>query len=313
MSAEVTAAGQPLLSAIILTYNEDANLPACLGSLRVLAPEIFVVDSGSSDETRAVATRFGSAVVRHPFETHAKQWRWALDNIPISTEWILALDADQRLTPELALEIAEVLRGSANGERGKDGFFIKRRQIFRGRWIKHGGYYPKYLLKLFRRGRVLIDERDLVDHHFYVRGPVAKLRHDMIEDNQKENDISFWIEKHVRYAALLAKQEYEARAGRAGSPIQPSLTGNPDERTLWLKQLWSRLPLYVRSCLYFVYRYVFLLGFLDGRQGFVFHFLHAFWFRVLVDIKLGELRASGWQRTRTVRDSPPTIKRKVGR
>jgi glycosyltransferase involved in cell wall biosynthesis len=295
MSAELTAAGRPSLSIIILAYNEEANLPACLASLEVLAPEIFVVDSGSGDQTRAIAVRCGATVIEHAFETHAKQWKWALENTPISTEWILALDADQRLTAKLTQEISDVLRESAKGQRGVDGFYIKRRQVFRGRWIRHGGYYPKYLLKLFRYGKVLIDERELVDHHFYVGGPVAKLRYDLIEENQKENDISFWIEKHVRYASLLARQEFEGQNGKRGNLIEPSMRGNLDQRTLWLKRFWSRLPLYVRSFLYFIYRYVFRLGFLDGKEGFVFHFLHAFWFRVLVDIKLEEMRWKGRQ------------------
>lgn len=170
-----------------------------------------------------------------------------------------------------------------------DGFYIKRRQVFRGRWIKHGGYYPKYLLKLFRRDKVSTDANDLVDHHFYVDGCVAKLNHDMIEDNWKENDISFWIEKHNRYASLLASEEFERRRNGRQELMEPSLAGNPDQRTLWLKRQWSRMPLYVRPFLYFLYRYIFRLGFLDGKEGFVFHFLQGFWFRLLVDIKLEEI------------------------
>ena len=171
-----------------------------------------------------------------------------------------------------------------------DGLFIKRRQLFRNRWIKHGGYYPKYLLKLFRRDKVLMDPGDLVDHHFYLTGRSKKLRHDLVEANKKEDDISFWIDKHNRYASLLAREEFGWRAGSRATAITPRVLGNPDQQTLVLKQFWRRLPLYLRPFLYFSYRYFVRLGFLDGKEGAIFHFLQAFWFRLLVDIKLDEMQ-----------------------
>src|SRR5262249_53063045 len=145
--------------------------------------------------------------LEHSFESHTLQWLWALGHVPFEHEWVLALDADQRVTPELREEIVALfaVRGAALD--GINGIYLNRRQIFRGRWIRHGGYYPKRLLKLFRRGHVRIDERDLIDHHFYVTGATRVLRHDLVEDNAKERDIGFWIEKHNRYAALQARVE----------------------------------------------------------------------------------------------------------
>ncbi|MBD0319625.1 MAG: glycosyltransferase family 2 protein [Gemmatimonadetes bacterium] len=271
------------ITAIVLTHNEEANLEPCLASLAGWAGEVWVVDSGSTDGTLAIAERFGARVVHHPFETHTRQWRWAVESLPAAHPWVLGLDADQRVTPELARELAERF-STADGPQ-VDGLFVKRRQIFRGKWIRHGGYYPKYLLKLFRRDAVTFDDADLMDHHFYVAGPTAKLRHDLVEDNRKERDIGFWIDKHNRYARLHAREE-RLRAGGAGWALEPSLTGNPDQRVAWLKQRWYRMPLFVRPAMYFVLRYFFQLGFLDGKQGFVFHFLHAFWYRLLVDIHL---------------------------
>jgi glycosyltransferase involved in cell wall biosynthesis len=272
------------ITVVILTWNEEANLEPCLASLAGWAAEVIVVDSGSTDGTLAIAERFGARVAHHPFETHTRQWKWALDTLAIAHPWVLGLDADQRVTPELARELAERFP-TAGGPAGIDGLFVKRRQIFRGKWIRHGGYYPKYLLKLFRRGAVAFDEADVMDHHFHVAGPTGKLRHDIVEDNQKERDIAFWIDKHNRYARLHAREERLRGAG-AGWALEPRLTGNPDQRVAWLKQRWYRMPLFVRPALYFVLRYFFQLGFLDGKQGFVFHFLHAFWYRLLVDIHL---------------------------
>jgi glycosyltransferase involved in cell wall biosynthesis len=271
------------LAVVVLTFNEERNLPACLDSLSGWGCPIFVVDSGSTDRTAAIARHRGAHVIEHPFETHAAQWTWALAHLPLDVDWVLALDADQRLTPELRTSIDRFLAdpGAAAGA------FLCRRQVFRGKWIRFGGYYPKYLLKLFRRTSVTVDEADLVDHHFIVAAPVTMLAGDLIEDNQNEAAIAVWTAKHNRYAVLQARQELLRQGSRAGVM---AMLGPPDRRTLYLKQLWGRLPLYVRPCLYVFYRYVLRLGFLDGKQGFVFHVLQAFWYRLLVDINLDELR-----------------------
>jgi glycosyltransferase involved in cell wall biosynthesis len=278
------------ISVVVPTYNEERNIEDCLQSVCDWAGEIFVVDSGSSDRTMQIAMKYGAGIVHHPFETHARQWHWALENLPLQYDWVLGLDADQRVTPELAAELHRLFTVERVRLTQIDGFYINRRQVFRGKWIRHGGYYPKYLLKLFRRERVRTDPNDLVDHHFYIEGRVANLQHDFIEENKRENDISFWIDKHNRYAALLAGEEFLCRKHGRRRTIKPSLIGNPDQRTLWCKQLWYRLPLFVRPFLYFLYRYLLRLGFLDGKEGFIFHFLQAFWFRLVVDIKLDELR-----------------------
>jgi len=285
------------LNVVVLTYNEALNLTDCLASVADWAESMFVVDSGSTDRTVEIAEQFGARVFQHPFETHAKQWQWALDNLPLETDWVLGLDADQSLTPELAEEIAALterdvrnrLCKAPDGPSGQSvpdtfycgfycGYEIKRRQIFRGRWIRHGGYYPIYLLKLFRRDAVRLDTGDLVDHHFHVDAPVGRLRYDLLERNRNEDQISFWIAKHNRYAKLLAEEEWRCRNGDYG----PLLSSK--------KRFWYRLPLYLRPLLYFFYRYVLRCGFLDGKQGFIFHFLQAYWFRLLVDINIDELR-----------------------
>lgn len=273
------------LAVIVLTFDEEVNLDACLASVAGLATELHVVDSGSQDRTLEIAGRHGARVVTHPFETHARQWDWALGNLPIAAEWVLALDADQSVTPELAAGIRRFLEAPG---RGVSGAYAARRQVFRGTWIRHGGYYPKYLLKLFRRDAVVVDTGDLVDHHFGVTGGTMIVRGDLVEANRKEDEIAVWTAKHNRYAVLQAREELR-RLGDGAS--RGRLLGNPDERVLFLKTIWRHLPLYVRPALYFVYRYVLRLGFLDGRQGLVFHFLQGFWYRFLVDVNIDEIRS----------------------
>lgn len=291
----MTTAERAPVTLLVLTFNEERNLPACLESVAGWAADMVVVDSGSTDRTVTIAEEHGARVVVHPFETHARQWQWALANVPLGTAWVLALDADQRLMPELRDEIIERLRRPGDAT----GFFLNRRQIFRGRWIRHGGYYPKYMLKLFRRDAVSVDDTELVDHHFLVTGPTANLRYDMIEDNRNEASIAVWVEKHNRYAALQARQDVlraaatdRSAAGSAAGKSTSPRGASPDERTRHRKRLWARLPLFVRPCLYICYRYIFRLGFLDGKEGFIFHVFQGFWYRLLVDIYTDELRGT---------------------
>jgi len=297
--ADTAGAGRLPLTLVVLTHNEALNIRDCLKGMADWLTAVFVVDSGSTDHTVDIATSLGAAVYAHPFETHARQWRWALETLPITTDWVLALDADQQLLPELREELDAMFRTGI--EPHVSGLYLNRRQIFRGRWIRHGGYYPKYLLKIFRKGDVTIDEADLVDHHFVVSGETRKLRYDLVEDNRNEAAIAVWTDKHNRYAARQARQEMQERKERDArralrDPLnddvsnQPKLFGNPDERVRWLKDVWSGLPLFVRPCLYVTYRYILRMGFLDGREGFIFHVLQAFWYRLLVDINLSELR-----------------------
>jgi glycosyltransferase involved in cell wall biosynthesis len=286
--------GVQRLSVVVLTFNEEQNIARCLASVAGWVERIFVVDSGSTDRTREIAERYGADVCTHAFETHVRQWQWALANLPVGDRWILALDADQSVTPELREQICSKLpQWQATG--AVVGGYLNRQQVFRGRWIRHGGYYPKYLLKLFRHDAVSLDEADLVDHHFIVSGPTAILHGDLIEDNRNEAEISVWIEKHNRYAALQARDE-ESRWAASHAP-RGRFNGTPDERTVWMKRVWNRMPLFVRPFGYFLYRYVLRLGFLDGKEGFIFHFMQAFWYRLLIDINRDELRSRAAART----------------
>jgi glycosyltransferase involved in cell wall biosynthesis len=278
------------LSVLVTTRNEEVNVERCLRSVHGFAEQIFVLDSESTDRTVEIASRF--AEVRTLAYDHGRiiPWifQWGLDNLPLRHDWVLILEADQAVTPELRAEIEALL---ARPEVREDGFYIRRRQIFRGRPLHFGGYGSKVLLKLFRRSRSELDPVEQ-DTRVYVRGPVGRLRSPLDEWNRKEDFILFYLEKHLRYAEAFAQEEYERRRRLLPWKATPRFFGTPDERILWLKDRYYRMPLFVRPALYFLYRYFFLLGILDGKTGFVFHFLQAFWFRLVVDIRLEELLAT---------------------
>jgi len=276
------------LSVLVVTRNEELNLERCLASVHGFADQIFVIDSESSDRTREIARRFADEVHELPYDhTRIIPWifQWGLDHLPIRNDWVLILEADQAVPAELRAEIAALL---ARPEIAEDGFYIRRKQIFRGQWIRFGGYGRKRLLKLFRRGRGELDPVEQ-DTRVYVRGRVGALRAPLEEWNLKEDAILFYLQKHLRYAEAFAREELVRRQGGIRWKLTPRLFGTSDERTLWLKTRYYRLPLLIRPALYFFYRYVLLLGVLDGKNGFLFHFLQAFWFRLVVDVRLEEL------------------------
>jgi glycosyltransferase involved in cell wall biosynthesis len=268
------------ISVIVLTCNEETNLPACLESLRGLSCRVFVVDSGSSDRTIEIAEQSGAAVRYHPFENYALQRNWALNNLALDTPWVLNLDADERLTPELRQEIAAVLDCPPAGI---DGFLLRRRTMFMGQWIRHGGHYPSYHLRLFRAGRGRCEARRY-DQHFLVDGPTQPLRHDYLDI--VASSLLTWTVRHARWAAAEANEMRRQDAG--GDQVSPDLTGNPIQRRRWWRNLYGRAPLFGRALAYWFYRYVLRLGFLDGKEGLIFHFLQGFWFRFLVDAMIYE-------------------------
>jgi glycosyltransferase involved in cell wall biosynthesis len=268
-----------LLSIIILTKDEESNIAAPLASVASIGADVFIVDSGSSDRTLQIARAAGCHVVTHPFTTQADQLNWVLDTLGITTEWVMRLDADERLTPELTAELQTVLPSAPPNVTG---FELKRRVYFWGHWIKHGGYYPTWLFRVWRRGTARCEQRWMDEHMVSNGGEILQLRHDIIDENRK--DLTFWVDKHNRYADrevkdMLAIAEERGRIEVSGQAAQRR----------WLKaNIYSRAPLFWRAFAYWFFRYFIRLGFLDGLPGLVFHFNQGLWYRFLVDEKLYE-------------------------
>ncbi|MEZ4933755.1 MAG: glycosyltransferase family 2 protein [Saprospiraceae bacterium] len=278
----------PDFSFIILTFNEEIHLPRLLKSIAPLNAETFILDSGSTDATLDIAEEYGAEVVYNKFINHPKQWDFALHHFSINTPWIIGLDADQIVTPEL-FGLLKKFRNDAV-PKNINGIYFNRKNYFKGRWIKHGGYFPKYLLKMFRTNIGHSDLNQNMDHRFVVPGETMIWKKGyLIEENLKENSITSWIDKHNRYSTLQAQEELERKRGDRQQAVSEKLLGNPDQKTAWFKKIWFNAPLFVRPMIYFIYRYFFQLGFLDGKEGFMFHFLQAFWYRLVIDIKIDEL------------------------
>ncbi len=277
------------IAVVILTRDEELNLGHCLASVADWAGQVFVVDSGSVDGTVEVARRYGAQVASHPFEGYSEQRNWALDHLPLEHDWVFTLDADEQVSPELAGELHRWF-GGADPVRARlaerlDGFYIKRRLIFMGRWIRHGGYYPVWLLRLYRRSAARWDGRS-VNEHVAVRGDTGKLQHDIVHHDHR--DLSHWTVKHTRYAALEASELLSSEPPAEG---RGALFGAQAERKRWIRrQVWNRMPLFWRPVSYFLYRYVLRGGFLDGRPGLVYHFLQGLWYPFLIDAKVLEAK-----------------------
>lgn len=286
----------PRVTVVVLTYNEEENLDACLASLSGLDAEIYIVDSGSKDSTLTVAGKYTKNILVRPFINQADQLNWALENIKTDSEWILRLDADERLSPELTEELKSRLPAAPENI---SAFYFKRRVYFMGKWIRYGGYYPTWLLRVWRNGSAKAEDRGMDEHMLLSRGKADFLSHDILEDNKK--DLSFWVAKHNSYASREAIEELKLKYGAGAPGISPSLAGPQDSRKRWLKNnIYFRSPLFLRAFLYFLYRYFFRLGFLDGGVGMIFHGMQGFWYRFLVDAKILEIKTRALRENKTV-------------
>ena len=276
------------VSILIPTYNEERNLTACLESV-VWACEVIVVDSYSQDGTENIAIGHGAQFIQHPFENYAAQKNWALDSLEFSQEWVLIMDADERVSPELAVEIAGVVERDQSSR--PVGYYINRRFIFMGRWIRHCGWYPSWNLRLFRRGEARYEERP-VHEHMVVQGPTGYLQHHLVHEDRR--GLTAWLARHNEYSTMEAQARWRAQQYPSSTGLRPQWRGSPVERKRAIREyMWPWLP--AKPLLWFLYLYL-RLGFLDGWQGFAFCLLQGMQ-EFHVGLKLRELRLGNVRET----------------
>jgi glycosyltransferase involved in cell wall biosynthesis len=274
------------VSVVILTLNEEENIEYCLKSVFDWTDDIIIVDSFSKDSTIDIAKKYSPKIYQIEEGHWARIRNWVLKNIPTKYEWVLFLDADERLTEEIKQEISLVLKRDVE----ENGFYIKRRFIFLGRWLKHGGMYTE-VLRLFRKTSVkYLEFGD--SEYAVVKGKVGHLKNDIIHEDRK--GISKWIEKHIKISEREAKRIVEKQSANL------ALLGKNSEiegkgRVRLRVEVWDKIPLLLRPFLLFFYTYFLKLGFLDGVEGLVYHLFWSFWYRLLVYIRVRELKAASVQ------------------
>jgi glycosyltransferase involved in cell wall biosynthesis len=276
------------VTAVILTYQEATHIRRCIERVKPVATRIVVVDSFSTDGTVEIARELGAEVLQNPFVNHAHQFQWGIDNAGIDEGWILRIDADEYLEPPLIEEINERL---ATLPERTTAIEMRRKVFFQGRWIRWGGYYPIVLTRLWRVGAARIEQRWMDEHIVVEHGETLLLmRGDLVDDNLQ--DITWWTDKHNGYTTKQMIEFISLEHPELGltRPQEGALNRAAKLKRFLRKGLYARAPLYLRALLYFVQRYFLRLGFLDGREGFVFHSLQGFWNFLLMDVKIGEAR-----------------------
>ncbi|SDR64017.1 Glycosyltransferase involved in cell wall bisynthesis [Rhizobiales bacterium GAS113] len=277
------------ITVIILTFNEEVHIERCIASIAPLAERIIIVDSFSTDRTVEIARKMGAEIVQRAFKHQADQFQWAQENCNIATDWVLRLDADEYLE---TLLISAIRSGATLWQSDVTAVNFRLKVIFREKWIRFGGYYSTILTRMWRTGAGIYEQRWMDEKVVITHGRILELRSgDLVDHNLQ--DIDWWTAKHNRYATRqmvdFINREYEL------FPIDESVDTRAHAQARWKRflrnRVFSRAPLYIRSVLYFIYRYLLRGGFLDGKQGFVWHFLQGFWFFVLTDAKIDEARS----------------------
>ena len=270
------------ISVIIVTYNEESNIQTCLDSIKKITDKIFVVDSFSEDKTIDILKQNQIKYSSYEYKTYSDKRNWSQKNNPYDTSWVMHLDADERVSDQMVdwfnTEFDKI-------KECNDGVMFTRKPIFMGRFLKHGSMYPAYTARLFKKEKGFCEHK-AYDQHFVVNGKIVVAKIDIVNDIAK--NLTKFISTHNEYSKYEAA-EIAMSLSQRGS-VKNDLFGNPVERKRWLKnKIFHNTPLFLRSFLYFFYRYIIQLGFLDGKEGFIFFVLQSFWFRFLVDAKVYEL------------------------
>ena len=278
------------IAIVILTFNESLHLARALGHVKEFAQEIFVVDSYSTDGTAEIAREHSVHLLQHPFQNYAAQFEWALAHAPITADWVMRLDADEIVEADLAEEIVAKL---PNLPPDVTGVNLNRKTIFQGRFIRHGGRYPLMLLRIWRRGKARIESRWMDEHMYLTEGRSVAFQGGFADHNL--SDLTSFTAKHNSYASREALDVLNQRLHLFGPQVvlqSESTARQARVKRFFKESIYNRLPFELSAPAYFVYRYLFQLGFLDGRPGLVYHALQGLWYRFLVGVKLHELEAA---------------------
>lgn len=272
------------ISVIILTKNEEKNLRDCLESLREFAKRVIVVDSGSKDKTIEIAKEYGADIYYNPFINYAKQFNWAIDNTNIETEWTMRLDADERMTPNLHIEIIDMINDINQTNSDINGITLEADLYFLKRKISHGGPQKRKLM-IFRTGIGRIEDKEMDEHTYLIKGSSIAATEKFIHYDFK--DLTHFVDKMNKYASREVEDYFSYKNNKM--EVNKNLKDKNINKTQNAKfKFYYKLPKFLRALMLFLYIYIIKLGFLDGTEGFIYHFLYSFWYRLLVDAKIFE-------------------------
>lgn len=273
------------ISVVILTYNEELHIKRCIESVLPITTQIFVIDSFSSDKTVEICNQLGATVYQRAWKNYADQFQWALDNCEFSTTWLFRLDADEYLDYSMQESLPKLLNKTPSEVIG---YRCHLRNIFMGRKIRFGGYDPLNLLRIWRTGSGRIESRWMDEHIVLNEGSTSQAQGEILHNNL--NNHRWWTEKHNKYADREMIDILNKKYDFFGIDNQIRKTGNKQAKIKrFLKDaVYNKLPLFLRPTLYFIFRYVLCLGFLDAKEGFAYHFFQAYWYRSVVDIRVLE-------------------------
>lgn len=274
------------LAAVILTKNESKHIVRCLESLKGIIDDVVVVDCYSTDDTKVLAESMGARVIEHPWKNYATQLNYGIHECGITADWIWRIDADEYLEGGLGESVKEYIQTASEDV---NGIYVRKRIDFMGHPLMHGGWYPSYHLKVWRRGHGECENRWMDEHIKLLDGNSVTIE----TGNQVDanlNDLSWWTEKHNGYAtremADMLMMEFGLDA--TSDEVIPKFFGTEEQRKRWLKMKYIHFPLFIRPFINFFLRYILKFGFLDGKEGFLWHILQGFWYRMLVDAKIYE-------------------------
>lgn len=267
------------VTAIILTKNEEKNLPDCLASIAEFAARRVVVDSGSTDGTVTLARQMGAEVLVHPFENYARQFNWGVENAEVRTKWILRIDADERFPDSLCRTLERLLAEHADDD--VNGVLMESNFYFMGRLIRHGGPKKRKIM-LYRTGCGRIEDRRMDEHTVVDGGRVLSVKERF--DHYDFRDLDSWIQKMNWYATREMQDYFESLEGHEEGLSERHLAATRRKKF----GFYYKLPMFLRCLLLFLYFYIFRLGFLDGKEGFIYHWMYQRWYRTLVDAKICE-------------------------
>ncbi|NLJ18280.1 glycosyltransferase family 2 protein [Globicatella sulfidifaciens] len=268
------------LTAIILTKNEDKNIEDCLKSIKGFAKRVVVVDSGSTDNTVELAKKHGADVYYNEFDYYAQQFNWGIYNTNITTDWILRLDADERFTPELCEEVEYLL--DKHKDDSINGITMEAWLYFMGKKLRYGASKKRKIM-IFRRGFGKIEDRKRDAHTILFEGDSVVTKNRFIHYDFK--DINHFINKYNYYATRETEDYLDYLKGQS----QDIETDKKIAKTRKKKfNIYYKAPMFLRAKLWYIYNYYFRLGFMDGREGQIYHWLECHWYRYLVDVKIRE-------------------------